>query len=442
MPPNIDESILMPHQREGVDWLKENKRGLLAFAPGLGKTLTVLMLIKETGINSLPALIIAPRGLLGVWVAEAEKYMAFSVIPITGTGAERKKRLEEKHSVYVIGYEMARIMWKELSMIEWGLIALDESGKVRTPTAKVSKVIHSFRARYKVALDGTPISNSIADLWNVCTWLDRTCLYGNFYRFRAIHAIMNPYIPGKVEAWRGEKEIMDKTKHLIMWRGKETLTDLPPLTEQDVPVEMETDEIKELKKMKEEMVAIVKNELMPITNALVLLLRMRQYIDGVEQKKSSKLTALRDLLDALAPESKAIIFCAFKATARRLLEEMRDEAVLIDGDTSQEERDVALALFKESNKVRWLIGTSAMSKGYNIQCADVIIHYDLPWSFAMYDQQIGRAWRNGQEKHVHVYNLVAEKTIEKKIRKILAGKQSLAESLSRRDLAELLDIPT
>lgn len=429
---------LMAHQREGVEWLKENKRGLLAWSPGLGKTLTTLAFIHEAS-DALPALIVAPRGLLNVWKDEIEKwYSTLDYCVLTGNMAKRRKMIDERHAVYIVGYETMRMTGSALSSLDWGTVVLDESGKVRSPLAKVSKCIHNFKARYRIALDGTPVSNSIADLWNICTWLDKTCLYGSWWKFRSYHAIMNQFIPGKIDGWRGAPDIVEKTKHLIQWKGKGTLTNLPPITEQDVPVSLTDEEKQELRRLRNEMEVIVSDGRIPITNALTLLLRMRQYLDGDNNYGSSKLELLEELLSTIS--GKCIIFCAFKPTVAKIKELYGESCHVITGEETPLQKNLALELFKSGHGRRILVGTSALARGFNIQEAGYIIHFDLPWSYAQYDQQIGRAWRNGQTKNVHVYNMVAEAPVEKKIRKILADKQSLAENLSRKEIAELLDI--
>ena len=186
------------------------------------------------------------------------------------------------------------------------------------------------------------------------------------------------------------------------------------------------------------MEVIVSDGRIPITNALTLLLRMRQYLDGDNNLDNSKMSVFQELVDTLG--GKCIVFCAFKHTVAKIKEIYGDSCHVITGDETPLQKDLALELFKSGHGKKILVGTSALARGFNIQEAGYIIHFDLPWSYAQYDQQIGRAWRNGQTKNVHVYNIVAEAPVEKKIRKILADKQSLAENLSRKEIAELMDI--
>mgnify|MGYP001559546709 CR=1 FL=1 len=106
----------------------------------------------------------------------------------------------------VVGYESLRVDFKAIRGLKFDALVLDESYKIANPRAKVTKCVLQMMAPVRIALNGTLISNSYADIWSVCHWVSPGCLYNNFWAFRSIHAIMNPHFP-QIVGWRGVEEI-------------------------------------------------------------------------------------------------------------------------------------------------------------------------------------------------------------------------------------------
>lgn len=450
---------LMPHQLDALTELgKLSTRGLLlAWQAGCGKTLPVLLHLHQS--QHLPALIVAPAPLLGVWVDELKKWFNAEPILLRGTPAVRAKLYEEltterRTKIYVVSYETLRVDFeKHIVKMPWQAIVLDESGKIRSPRAMITKRVLKLKAPVKIAMDGNPISNSIADLWAVCEFLQPGILYGNFWSFRQRHAQMNPYIRGKVDAWRDRELILRKVAHLVSWKKKaEVLHDLPPVAEQEIRFELNATERRLYDKIRKEITIEMKGEETGIVNALTRLLRLRQVTNGTgsftpDDNQSSKLDALMALVETLPAESKVIIFTTFLDTAheirKRLKHELGISAVSITGETKIAEREENVKQFQNHPQVRAMVGTDAMSRGLNLQAAEYVVNVDLPWSYATYDQRIGRAWRQGQTKPVTVYNLIANKTVDEHVQKILARKIGEADEacVTMKDVMNILAEP-
>lgn len=438
--------VLMSHQEEGVAFLaSHNGCGLLGWEPGVGKTLTALEYIRRT--DAFPLLVIAPVFLLGMWKAEIQRWYGWDTVTLRDTPKMRReayKAAQEgknpRQTVYLIGYETFRQDKISLSSLPVRACIADESGKARTPTAKISKALRMFLPPVRIALDGTPVSNSIADLWSPVEWIAPRALMGNWWAFRKTFAIMNPYIPGKVDGWREQDKIITTANKHIMWVKKEdVLKDLPPLTMQDIPLEPSDEERTTYKKIKEELRVIINEEEMSIPNALALLMRLRQAANGAWDDKPSKITATIDLIEALPPDEKVVIFTQFETVVQQLLRALPYPCVAITGAHSTEERETALHRFEHDPAVRVLVMTSAGERGNNIQCASFMIQYDLPWSNASQEQRIGRIWRHGQLKPCLVYNLLMQGTVDMHMKRILERKQALAESvLTKEDIKKIL----
>lgn len=427
---------LFPYQRDAVEWLKaKGGRGLLALSPGLGKTLISLTTIKE--LDAWPLLVIAPVSLLPTWAEEIKKWLGIEAVLIRGAKDKRMKIYAElathPQPIAVIGYETFRVDVKEVTAIKWASCIADESGKMRSPTAKISKAIRAFQPPVRIALDGTPLSNSLADLWSPVTWIEPKALYGNWWKFRALHAVMNPWIAGKIDGWRDADWIKQTCNKHIMWKKKEdVLLDLPPLTEQDISIEFTPEEKKEYKRIKDELRVKILGEDVPIQNALTLLLRLRQAAN------MSKLPAMQELIDSLPENEKIIVFTQFESVVQ-LLRSLPYKHEYITGTVSSEDRELALKRFKEDPSIRCLYMTSAGERGLNIQFCSYMCQYDQAWSYASYEQRTGRIHRNGQTKPTTVWNLIVKGSVDEHMQKILRAKKELADKLSRADIEAMLE---
>lgn len=436
----------MPHQTEGIAWLKARGRGLLWLPPGAGKTVITLEALRERGCKRV--LIVAPVSLLTVWRDELAKFYGASCVLVRGSKAKRAELLAAPNRYHVIGYEALRVDFDTVKLGGWDAIILDESHKVANPTAKITKRMLKLDAPVKIALNGTPIANSYADIWSVCEWLERGCLYGNFYAFRNIHAVMNPYVPGMILEWRNVEKIKEKVAHLIFRKTREeVLSHLPPLTEQIISFELMPAERRVYEQIRKESLIKIAGEDVPISNALVELMRLRQVTNGLHafgyEGEGSKIKTLKELLETFPEDAKIIIFSQFKTTVDKLVGELKG-AIAITGDVPVAERGQIVEKFGTDPTCRVLVMTGAGERGLNLQVANYTVLMDNAWSNAGHEQRVGRNWRTGQTKPVFIYSLEAAKTVDVKIRKLLETKKGLAESfggITKAELVSLLDEP-
>lgn len=438
MPP-----VLMPHQEEAIQFLESRDlKGLLAMEPGTGKTLTTLEFLRRRDI--FPALIVAPVTLLGMWKNEIAKWYGWDTVVIRGTPKEREEiYLKSKADIYLIGYETFRIDIKRVQQLPVHASVLDESGKGRNPTSQIGKAIRSFRPPVRIALDGTPVANTIADLWNVSEWIEPGIFLGNWWKFRKQNAIMNPYIPGKIDGWREPDKIAQTASRNIFWKKKtDVLKDLPPMTQTDLTLDQSPEERKLYKQIKNELRLEINGEQIPITNALALLMRLRQAANGVftDPITPTKTKAVLDLINGLPPGEKIVIFSQFETVISRLAEDLPFKSVKITGAVSSEEREAAVAQFESDPETRVILMTSAGEKGLNLQCASYMIQYDLVWSASAEEQRVGRIWRHGQSKPVTIWNLLMSSTVDMHMRGILNRKKKLADAVSNTDTITYEDI--
>lgn len=254
----------------------------------------------------------------------------------------------------------------------------------------------------------------------------------------------------KIIGYQNQDRFESIVKPLTYAIPKRVLIDLPRLTESVIPFEMSAPERRLYDRIRRELIVELihddgSHELEPVANALTKLLRLRQTVNTTtpfgHDIPSSKFKTLTELLDDLLrdPENKVLIFSSFKETVKEYHTGLKEhwDGVTITGDTQMVDRAAALTYFETRPECRYLIGTSAMDTGLNIQAANIIIHIDDPLSFAKLEQRNGRAHRIGQTRPVMVYHLRARRTIDEYIACILEHKKEEA-SFNWKDIKELL----
>lgn len=419
----------MPHQVAALERLK--KTGgcqLLNMPPGSGKSLVALSYMSRLPPGSR-TLILAPVTLLETWAQEAMKWFGWELTLVRGTGGKRAALYDEP--ICVVGYETFRRDYDIILRKGWNLLVCDESHKVKSPKSFVTKRAKLLAARTprRILMSGTPLVNSWADMWSQCEMVSPGCLYGNFFTFRNIHAIMP--IPGvpMIKGWRMVEEIQRRiAPHVFSVDKDEVQSALPPVTITDVPVTLTTKERKAYEQMRDEFLLEMEGVELTIANALVKAGRLRQCVNGVEvfgiEDDGSKLRALKELLEMIGQEH-VIVFSMYAKTIESYASKLGVSSV-ITGDTRF--RDDVIQTWKRQGGP--LLMTAAGEAGLNLQEARYVINIELPWTQASYEQRVGRAWRTGQKRPVTVYNLMAKDTIDYGVKKLLEKKGDMMESLS------------
>lgn len=449
---------LYPFQQQAVEWLKTRPVGLLHAATGTGKTimaLEYLRLIDEATQAKLerPAkmLVIVPNAVKYQWQKQAKDLFGIDMQVIGGTPAERIEHWKNLGAYTLINYELLLKDIKYVLTHHFDCVVADECHRMANPTAKSVRAIKKIRTHRKLAMSATPISNGRHDLYSQIDWLSPGSLGRSYTAFKQEYCIVHTKfykILGIAE--HKQHDFTARTTRHIYPITKDVLTDLPPLGDSVVPFYLSREERRIYDQIKKELILELvtddgRQEFEPIGNALTKLLRLRQSVNGLAQwgnsSISSKLRTLTELLEDLLldPENKVLIFTSFKETANEYYKELTKEweGELIVGDVQMHDRAARLVRFEERKECRFLLGTSAMDTGLNIQAANIIIHIDDPLSYAKLDQRNGRAWRIGQQKPVTVYHLRAIDTIDEYIAQLLAMKKYEA-SFTWADIKSLL----
>ncbi|WP_085505925.1 DEAD/DEAH box helicase [Thalassobacillus devorans] len=460
LPDNLDAD-LRDYQLTGFRWMKTlaNYRmgGILADDMGLGKTLqsiTFLLSEKQEGHMKDPALIVAPASLVFNWKKEIERFApAFKAQAISGDPETRQSLLDatEKNDIIITSYPLLRQDISVYSDKKFHTMILDEAQAIKNEQTKTAQATRSIKATHRFALSGTPIENSLNELWSIF----RTIMPG-FYTNKKKFLAMKP------------EKIAQITRPFILRRlKKDVLEELPDKIETNQYSELTTEQkqvyLAYLEKIQSEVKETIATKGFQRGKLEILagLTRLRQicchpglFLENY-QGESGKLTQLKELVTELKEGGhRLLIFSQFSSMLKMMyneLEQMGVEAFYLDGSTKSEDRLEQVDRFNAGEKDAFFISLKAGGTGLNLTGADTVILYDLWWNPAIEEQAAGRAHRIGQKKVVQVIRMLAEGTIEERIHQLQQKKRDLVDqiiqpgetmltSLKEDEIRQLLDM--
>src|SRR5271165_4320838 len=474
-PPKHLAKILRPYQRRGLDFLAYLGHyafgGILADDMGLGKTLQVLAYLERERQRrgSAPSLIVCPTSVTHTWVGEVARFTPQLKVQLLSAGAGREDvyAAAADYDLLVTSYALARRDAESLAKITFRTVVLDEAQQIKNPQAKISQVIKSLNAEQRLALTGTPIENSVLDLWSIMDFV-MPGLLGNESHFRA--TFETPIMrDGDVEK---QQRLAKRVQPFMIRRLKtQVAADLPSRTEQTIECEMTPSQRKAYK----EVVLRARREIMREVDEhgigraqlsiLAALTKLRQICNhpGLvgehwreDEDASGKFTAFTELVDSIVDSGhRVLVFSSFTEMLGIMREafDARNRAyAYLDGSTKN--RAKVLEDFKrEDGPPVFLMSLKAGGVGLTVTEADYVVLYDPWWNPAIERQAIDRTHRIGQTKPVTAYRLVTIGSVEQKIQALQQRKQALADSvissdaafaksLTREDLDELFSAVT
>ncbi|MFC7485261.1 SNF2-related protein [Knoellia sp. CPCC 206453] len=466
------KATLRPYQEEGFRWLSLlwdlGLGGVLADDMGLGKTLQVVAMAlraKERGELTEPMLIVAPTSVLGTWVDEVAKFAPdLTVSVLDRTRGKARVPMAEAIAgadLVVTTYAVGRIDAEEFRAVPWSAAVLDEAQFVKNHQSKTYAAMRRLPARVTFALTGTPLENSLMDLWSLLS-LVAPGLHPRPMAFREQWAkpIENGSSPELLATLRR------RIKPLMLRRTKEAVaSDLPPKQEQILHVALHPKHRaiydRHLARERQRLLGLIDDldgNRIAILRALTVLRQMALDPSLVDAEAyggaapSAKVEALVEQVAELAAEGhRALVFSqftSFLSIVRARLEEEGIAYAYLDGSTRN--RADVVKEFREGEAPVFLISLKAGGFGLTLTEADYVFVLDPWWNPAAENQAIDRAHRIGQTKSVNVYRLVSTDTIEEKVVALQDKKRDLfarvvddgnllSSALTADDLRGLLD---
>jgi superfamily II DNA or RNA helicase len=444
------KKVFRDYQQEGIYWLyflrKYRFGGILADDMGLGKTLQALGLIEMNKVAKKPSLVICPKTLLFNWEAEAKKFFPrLKVLTIDGSISERAGKLKKikNFDLIITTYPSLKKDEKIYTKLIFNYCIIDEAQFVKNHKTQSAKAVKSVQADYRLALTGTPLENSVSEIWSIFDFLMPGFLGNyNFFKRKYQTPIMKYADP---EALIGLKK---KISCFMLRRTKDkVLKELPPKIEQVHHCQLVDDQNllyqEVLANVKSEVFEAVKikgfakaqihvlaglTKLRQVCNHPNLLLKNKNY----NKYRSAKLEVFLALVENITSAGgRVLVFSQFTTMLDILSKELSKNKIehnYLSGQT-ENRKELVEDFSQNKNKQVFLISLKAGGTGLNLVAADHVIIFDPWWNPSVENQAIDRAHRIGQKKTVNVFRLITKGTIEEKIVKLQEKKKNLFDNL-------------
>ena len=446
---------LRGYQKLGYRWLKNldyyHLGGILADDMGLGKTVQILAVIlsyiNENGKNAKPSIVICPSSLSLNWLNEVKKFApSLKCIAIGGNAIQREKQIEKIPSCNIIitSYELLKRdidLYKEKNY-EFKYAIADEAQYIKNNNTQNARAIKVINAETRYALTGTPIENSLSELWSIFDYIMPGYLFGH-KKFKEEYE--TPIVKDE------DENAMDKLKQLIepfVLRRvkKEVLTELPDKTVTVLYNEMG----EEQKALYKSYLAIAKKEVKQEISEngfeksqikiLSLLMRLRQicchpslFLSNYKGESSKLSQCIEVLKDAISSGHKILLFSGYTSMFDIVEKELKRSNInyfKLTGQTKVSDRVNLVDEFNTNPDIKvFLISLKAGGTGLNLTGADMVIHYDPWWNISAENQATDRTYRIGQKNNVHVYKMITKDSIEEKIYELQKRKEKLVDNM-------------
>ncbi len=470
------ESTLRDYQKQGVYWMRFLERsgfcGILADEMGLGKTLQTLTWLQLQRDNDeaqgRSALIICPTSLVDNWAEEAEKFVP-DLRVLRMHGGDRHEHWEKVADcdLVITSYALIRRDLDAYLKHRFSAVVLDEAQHIKNRTTQNATAVKQLQAYSKLVLTGTPIENSVTDLWSIMDFLIPGYL-GHHKAFREHYEL--PIQNGGPDAEQAQIKLRRKLHPFLLRRlKKEVARDLPDKIVRVAHCPLSKDQHMVYKKLLES----AKKEITSLVDAqgfnksrmqiLKILLQLRQTCCHLDLLKlpglkseypSAKLDLFFELVDeALDAGHRILVFSQFTsmlAIIRKELEARDLPYCYLDGSTK--DRQERVKKFNSDRSIPlFLISLKAGGSGLNLTGADMVIHFDPWWNPAVEDQATDRAHRIGQKNTVYSVKLITKGTVEEKVLQMQQKKKGvidatlekegdIGQSLTWNDVQELLSV--
>lgn len=445
-------SVLRNYQKTGYKWLKVLEHygfgGILADDMGLGKTLQVISVIGSyiaENENRIPSIVVCPSSLVLNWKAEFEKWCPSARLLIPCGSAKMRETMISEFGVSDVIITSYDLLKRDTQLYEgksFKYIIADEAQYIKNSSTQNASALKELAGEVKFALTGTPIENSVAELWSIFDYIMPNYLY-NYNKFKK--KFEQPIVRDCDEV--ALKKLKQMIEPFVLRRIKtEVLTELP---EKNVTV-MKNEMTSEQAKLYLSYMAQVKSEVAEELNAngfakskfkiLMLLTRLRQicchpslfiedYYGG-----SGKFTQCMEVLnDAIEAGHKVLLFSQYTSMFDIIEEHLKKQNInyyKLTGQTPVSQRvDMVESFNKDENVKVFLISLKAGGTGLNLVGADVVMHYDPWWNLSSENQATDRAYRIGQKNSVQVYKFITTNSIEEKIHALQEKKAKLSQDI-------------
>ena len=441
------EGIMRGYQKIGFKWMKTlagfGMGGILADDMGLGKTVQAISFIESLSTGA-KCLVIAPTSLVYNWRDEVEKFApGLKVLIVTGTPQCRAYLIDsiDDYDIVVTSYPLIRRDIGLFEKIKFEYCFIDEAQYIKNPRSVNARAVKKINSKGRFALTGTPIENSLSELWSIFDFIMPGYLHKHD---KFVERFEKPIV--RESDKKALKRLGQMVEPFLLRRlKKDVLAELPEKIETRLSSDL-NDKQKQiylayLSKAREDIAGVIGSDGFDKSRVKIfsILTRLRQicchpgmFIDDY-RGGSGKLEQLEELVDdALEGGHRILLFSQFTsmlAIIKVMLEKKGVDFLYLDGKTPIQERGKLVKNFNEGIGQVFLISLKAGGTGLNLTGADMVIHFDPWWNPAVEDQATDRAHRIGQKKVVQVFKLITKGTIEEKVFLLQQRKKDLTDSI-------------
>ena len=452
--PESLEKILRYYQKTGYKWLKtlDNYRfgGILADDMGLGKTVQMLSIVAgyiDEGTERRASIVICPSSLTLNWQNEAEKFTnGLKTLVIRGNAQERKEQIAKigEYDLIITSYDLLKRdveTYKE-NKYQFRFAIADEAQYLKNSNTQNAKAVKEILADTRYALTGTPIENSLAELWSIFDYIMPGYLFG-YKKFK--NEYETPIVKDNSE--KAMKKLKMLIEPFVLRRTKkQVLTELPEKTitvlNNQMKEEQEKIYLNYLAQAKQEVAEAIDAKGFERSHIQVLaaLTRLRQicchpslFIDNYKGESGKLNQCLEILRDAINSDHKTLLFSGYTSMFDIIEKELKKQNIKylkLTGQTKVSERMDLVDEFNKNDEIKvFLISLKAGGTGLNLTSADMVIHYDPWWNLSAENQATDRTYRIGQKRNVQVYKLITKDSIEEKIYELQKRKETLIDTM-------------
>ncbi|WP_251861331.1 DEAD/DEAH box helicase [Clostridium sp. Marseille-Q2269] len=442
---------LRSYQEKGLSWLNYMKNlGLgacLADDMGLGKTIQVISLLNHIKTNKKEkTILIVPASLIQNWVSEIKKFapnLKYYVLhPSENKDLDKMdKNCLELYDIFITTYAMiSKYQWIKDEL--WDTVILDEAQAIKNPRTKQTRTVKELKAKYKIAMTGTPIENRLSDLWSLFDFLNKGLLgtskeFSDFVKnlkeseigYSRLKKVVNPFILRRVKT---DKSVISDLPEKIEMKTYASLTKKQVLLYSNL-----VKDIKEKLESEEEGIKRKGIIISSIMKFKQICNHPSQYLgqESFLENESGKYERLREICETIYEKrERALVFTQFKEMAKPLSDFLETifnhKGLILHGGTPVKKRKELVDAFQGEEYVPFMIlSLKAGGVGLNLTAANHVIHFDRWWNPAIENQATDRAFRIGQNKNVIVHKFITKGTVEEKIDMMIEDKIKLSKEI-------------
>ena len=445
-------SDLFEYQKEGVMFALFRKAAIIADEMGLGKTLQAIYtaILKKEVFDFKKTLVVCPASIKEQWKLEIEKFSDEKAMVVQGFPNERAMLYKDnEHYFFIVNYET--VLRDQLAINNAGIdfLILDEAQRAKNYETKTASSLKRIDAKHKLVITGTPIENRLIDIFSIMGILDPN-FFGPLWEFSYQHCLFDPEKHNKINGYYNLKSLNKKLDKILIRREKRKVLDqLPNIQQTNIPLTLSPLQAEYHASYAKGLAQIIRKKFLTpydLQRLMLLLANMRMVCDSTyliddETNESPKLEELKyillEKLDILNTDRKIIIFSEWIKVHKLIGKMLRDNNigfVELNGKIPVKSRGELIRKFEENKNYKIFLSTEAGGSGLNLQVADILFNFELPWNPAKKNQRIGRIDRLGQKSNkLTIFNFITRDSIEQQIALGLLVKQSLFDGVLGED---------